>query len=98
MNCVQICGRVIEQPQTGVSQNNVKFSKIRISVERNSKEDAENYEVFEVVVFRALADIKLDVGQHIGVTGRLSSSCYEKDENKYYSCSIIGNTLSLLGN
>ncbi len=98
MNSVQICGRVVEKPQIGQSQNSVKFSKIRISVERSYKEDEDNHEIFEVVVFRNLAEIQLEVGQYIGVTGKLSSNCNEKDGVKYYNYSIIGNTLSLLGN
>ena len=97
MNSVQLCGRVIEKPQVGQSQKDVKFSKIRISVERNNKDDDEQ-DVFEVVVFRNLAEIKLEIGQYIGVTGRLTSNCNEKDGTKYYNYSIIGTTLSLLGN
>lgn len=97
MNSLQLCGRVIEKTPSETSQGNVKFSKIRIAIDKNSKDDDDSYDVFEVVVFRNLADMELRVGQYIEVSGKLSSNNYEKDGITRYNCSIFGNSVSILG-
>lgn len=97
MNTVNIVGKILENPEKSVSSSGVKLARFKIGVEKN-KEDSTAIDVFEVVVFRELADADLQVGQYVGVTGKLSSNNYEKDGKKYYNCSLVGNSLSLCTN
>lgn len=97
MNSIQICGKIVEEPVVGTSSNDLKFAKIKIAVDKKGTNNEPEYEIFEVVVFRTLAELQFDIGQYIGVVGRLSANNFEKDGNVYYNCSIIGNSLSFFG-
>lgn len=97
MNEVNIIGRLLEQPEKASSSNGIKFVRFKIAVDKTNKDGETNgYDVFEIVVFRDLADVDANVGQFIGVTGRLSANNYEKDGKAYYNCSIIGNNITLM--
>ena len=97
MNEVNIIGRLLEQPEKALSSNGIKFAKFKLAVDKANKDgEANGYDVFEVVVFRDVADTDMNVGQFIGITGRLSANNYEKDGKAYYNCSIIGNNITLM--
>lgn len=99
MNTVNLAGRIADDPVKSTSSNGLAFTKFKITVDKNGKEGNSNgYDIFEVVVFRELADIKLKVGQFVGVTGKLSANNYEKEDKSFFNCSIIGNAVTLLGN
>lgn len=98
MNSVNIVGRVIDDPSKQDSSNGLKIAKFRIAVDKNSKDnDPNNYEVFEIVAFRDLAEMKIEVGQTAIVAGKLSANNFERDNKAYYNCSIVANNLSLIG-
>lgn len=95
MNSINIAGRVIEEPLKSQSSNGLNIAKFKIAVDKTSKDGG--FDVFEITVFKELSDLKLDIGQFVGVTGRLVSNNYEKEDKKYYNSTIIGNAISLLG-
>jgi len=98
MNAVNLAGRIVEEPIKAVSTNGVNLARIKIAVDKNNKDGSTNgYDLYEICVFRELADINLEVGQFVGVTGKLTANNYEKDGKSYFNCSIIGNTICLLG-
>lgn len=98
MNTLIIAGKVVEEPQKSVSSNGVNIARFKMAVDKNGKDGSVNgYDLFEVVVFRELADVNLEVGQFVGVTGKISANNYEKEGKSYYNCSVIGNVISLLG-
>ena len=98
MNSINIAGKIIEEPVRTNSSNGIAFAKFKISVEKNKDANTNTYDVFEIVVFRELADIKYEIGQFVGVSGKLASNNYEKEGKSYYNCSIIGNSITMLGN
>jgi len=98
MNTVNIAGKVVEEPQKSTSSNGVNLAKFQISVDKTNKDGSLNgYDLYEICVFRELADIQLKKGQFIGVTGKLTANNYEKDGKSYFNCSIVGNNICLLG-
>lgn len=95
MNSVNIAGKVIEEPVKSQSSNGINLARFKLSVDKSAKDSGAD--VFEVVVFRELADIELQNGQYIGVTGKLVSNNLEKEDKKYYNCSIVGNAITTFG-
>lgn len=98
MNSVNIAGKIIDDPVRTKSSNGIDFAKFKIAVDKNKDTNGNGYDIFEVVVFRELADLKYEIGQYVGVTGKLTANNYEKEDKSYYNCSIIGNAISMLGN
>ena len=96
MNTFNLVGRVCEEPERFESANGVKVCRLRVSVEKNTK-DENGYDIYEVALFRNLAEEKLEVGQCVALTGKLQANNLEKDGNTYYSSKLIGNSLTLLG-
>ena len=97
MNTVSIAGKVLEEPIKSTSSSGVSIAKIKIGVDKNSKDnDANGYDVFEIVVFRELAEQKYELGQTLGIVGKVSANNYEKEGKAYYNCSIIGNSITVL--
>ena len=96
MNTFNLVGRVCEEPERFESANGVKVCRIRVSVEKSNRDD-DGYDIYEVALFRNLADEKLEVGQCVALTGKLQANNLEKDGNTYYSTKLIGNGLNLLG-
>lgn len=95
MNSINIAGRVIDDPIKTTSASGLNMARFKIAVDKNSKSD-NGYDVFEVVVFKELANMPIEVGQCVGVTGKLTANNYEKDGKSYYNCSIVGNNVCLL--
>ena len=94
MNFISIAGKVSEISPKTTSASGIALMKFVVSVDKHNKGELDQ---FEVTVFRDLADTKLEVGQFVGITGKLSSNNYDKDDKKYYNCSIVGSNISLLG-
>jgi len=97
MNCVSLAGRIYDDPVKFESNNGVKCCRFKMTVDRAVKDNDRPFEIFEVVVFKNLADLNYEIGQFVGVIGRLQSNNYEKDGKSYYNASIIGGNVSFLG-
>lgn len=99
MNTVNIAGKIIEDPVKSTSSSGIKLAKLKLAVDKHDKEGKTNGDdSYEIIVFRELADLNLKAGQYIGVSGKLTANNYDKDGKVYYNCSIVGNSISLLGN
>ena len=96
MNTFNLVGRVCEEPERFESASGVKVCRVRVSVEKSNRDD-DGYDIYEVALFRNLAEEKLEVGQCVALTGKLQANNLEKDGNTYYSTKLIGNGLNLLG-
>lgn len=98
MNNLCLAGHITQEPEKSISTNGTKVAKFKIAVDKFSKENDEStYDVFEVVLFRDLADVDLKVGQFVGVSGKLLANNYQKDSKSYFNCSIVGNNITFLG-
>lgn len=99
MNTVNIAGKIIEEPIKSTSSNGVKLAKFKLAIDKHDKEgNVSGDDSYEIVVFRELADLNIKLGQYVGITGKLTANNYEKEGKTYYNCSIVGNSISLLGN
>ena len=78
MNLFALAGYIIEEPVKITTDNGIRLCRLKISVEKNSKETEEDKEIYEVTVFRNLVDENYRVGQFIAVSGRLVSNNYRK--------------------
>lgn len=95
MNSVNIAGRILDEPSKSRSANGIDLMRFKMAVDKTGKDSG--FDVFEVVVFRELAETKLDIGQFVGVSGKLISNNYEKDDKKYYNCNVVGTSISMFG-
>ena len=94
MNNFSLVGQIVEAPERYESNNGVKICRLRISVVKNAKED--EYEIFEVSLFRGNAIENYEIGQYVAVNGRLSANNVMKDNNTYYNVNLIGNSISVI--
>lgn len=97
MNSVNIAGRISDEPVKSTSANGLPFTRFKITVDKNSKDTNGGYDVFEIVVFRELAELKYELGQFVAITGKLSANNYEKEDKQYFNCSIVGTAVSMMG-
>ena len=97
MNAFYLVGRIIEEPEKLETANGMKLCKLRIAVEKNSKDSNETYEVYEIVMFRSLAEENYEIGQYLAVNGRLQANNYEKDGNYYYNAKLLANAIAFVG-
>ena len=98
MNAFYLAGRIIDTPEKLESANGTKICRLKIAVEKNIKEANDVYEIFEITLFRNLAQESFETGQLVAVNGRLQANNYEKDGNLYYNVKLIGNSVTFVGN
>jgi len=102
LNQVIIVGKIIEEPVIKEFGNNNQMAVILMEVERtiNNAEKEKVYDTFQVILWKNTMQASLDycrVGNIIGVKGRLQANNYTtKDNNKFYSCEIIAEKISIL--
>jgi len=96
MNAFYLVGKVLEKPEVLTTNNGIKYAHLKLSVLKNSKDDDETYEIFEVTLFRNLASDEYDINQLVAIQGRLQANNYEKEENIYYNSKLIANTITIL--
>ena len=97
MNAFYLVGRIIEDPEKLETANGIKLCKLRMAVEKNGKDASETYEVYEIVMFRSLAEENYEVGQYLAVNGKLQANNYEKDGNYYYNAKLLANAIAFVG-
>ncbi|MBQ6478304.1 MAG: single-stranded DNA-binding protein [Erysipelotrichaceae bacterium] len=97
MNAFYLVGRIIEEPEKLETASGIKLCKLRVAVEKNGKDAGETYEVYEIVMFRSLAEENYEVGQYLAVNGKLQANNYEKDGNYYYNAKLLANSVAFVG-
>ena len=97
MNAFYLVGRIIEEPEKLETANGIRLCKVRLAVEKNSKDSSETYEVYEVVMFRSLAEESYEPGQYLAVNGKLQANNYEKDGNYYYNAKLLASAVAFVG-
>ena len=96
MNQFELIGKVCEEPERSETNSGIKMARIKLSVDKG-KDDDKTPELYEVTVFRQLAELDLRVGQYVSVVGKLTANNYEKENKTYFNCQLIGNILNLIG-
>ena len=96
MNGFYLVGKITSEPEKGETINGTKLCRLRISVDKAVKDQGENFEIFEVTLFRGLAETDYEIGQSVAIGGKLTASNYEKDGNQYYNVRLVGNSISII--
>ena len=96
MNGFYLMGKIIAEPEKGETINGTKLCRLKIAVEKTVKDQGENTEIYEVTVFRTLAEADYEINQSVGIVGKLTASNYEKDGNQYYNVRLVGNNISII--
>lgn len=94
MNNISLVGCVYDEPNKFESSNGLKCCRFRLNIEKTYKDSENQYEVFEVCVFKSLAELDYKVGQLVSVTGKLQANNVDRDDKTYYNVSIIGSSIS----
>ena len=95
MNQFQIVGKVLEKPQKLDTSSGIKMAKLRVCVDK-IKDDEKIYEVFEILLFKQLAELEFEESQLVEVIGRISANTYEKDGKQFFNSSLIANNVSVI--
>ena len=90
-------GRIIDEPERLETSNGVKLCRLHISVDKTGKDKDEQSEIYEVTVFRNLADENYQVGQYVAVNGKLMPNNYDKEGTLYYNSKLVGNSVTFIG-
>ena len=94
MNNFNVLGKLQDEPERFEGNNGTKYGKIKVEVDRNK--DEFEPEVFEIVLFRSLADIDLHKGQIVCISGRLQANNFTKDNNVKYYTNLVANNLKVV--
>ena len=93
MNGFYLMGRIISEPERGETANGTRYCRLKISVDKNARDQEETSEIYEIAVFRNLAENEYKIDQNIGVCGKLQANNYEKDGVQYCNVRLLGNTV-----
>ena len=93
MNSFYLVGKVADEADKSQSASGMKIARFRLKVPRNSEQGPID-ELYEITVFRDLAEENFRVGEIVGVCGKVSANNYEKDDVTRYNARLIGNTVS----
>ncbi len=95
MNLFALAGYIADEPVKITTENGTRLCRLKISVDKGSKENEEDKEIYEVTVFRNLVDENYRAGQFIAVSGKLVSNNYRSENKAYYNANLIGNNVTL---
>jgi single-stranded DNA-binding protein len=95
MNLFALAGYIVDEPVKITTDNGTRLCRLKISVDKSSKETEDEKEIYEVTVFRNLVDENYRIGQFIAVSGRLVCNNYKNENKQYYNANLIGNNVTL---
>ena len=93
MNSFYLVGRIVDSVDMTKTSNGVNIARLHLAVERLNKDQEVTNDIFEIVLFRSLAERSYKDGQIIAVSGKLQANNYEKDGISYYNNSLIANSI-----
>ena len=96
MNGFYLVGRICLEPERAQTGNGIPLCRLKIAVNKANKDQVDESDIFEVVVFRNLADEDYRIGQFVAVSGRVQANNYDKEGTVYYHASLFGNSISIL--
>ena len=96
MNSFYLVGRIVDSVDMTKTSNGVNIARLHLAVERLNKDQEVTNDIFEIVLFRSLAERSYKDGQIIAVSGKLQANNYEKDGISYYNNSLIANSIYVM--
>lgn len=91
-----LVGRVTEEPEKTETANGLLLCRLKLSVDRTIRNQENGPEIFEVVLFRNLAEDKYEIGQLLAISGRVQANNFEKEGITYYHANLIGNSVDFV--
>ena len=102
MNRVNLLGRITKDIELKETENNVKYTRFSIAVNRNYKNEDGEYEAdfFNVIAWRKTAEIiseHFNKGSRIAISGKLQMNKYtDKDGNERTSVEIVAEDIDFI--
>lgn len=102
LNQIIIVGKVKETPVVKETSSGIPYSNLIVETKRSFKNSEGIYETdaFSVLMWRGIAESCADVcnvGNLVGIKGRLQSSVYQKEDgNIFYNYEIVAEKVSFL--
>ncbi len=100
LNQVVLVGKVLEEPVIKEFGNNNQMAVLLIEVERALNNQEVVNDLFQVIMWKNTMQSYLDlckVNTIIGIKGRLQANNFiTKEKNKFYSCDVIAEKISIL--
>ena len=95
MNNFIIAGKLLDNGEKLETAEGLKICRLKVAVEKSSKKDEAEDDIFEVTLFRNLAEDNYQAGNCVAINGRLVSNNYAKEGNQYYSSRLVGNSITI---
>ena len=96
MNGFYLVGRIVDEPEVSETSTGLTLCRLKLSVSRSFRGQEENSEIFEVVLFKNLAELHYEIGQILGIGGRIQANNFDKEGVKYYHANLIGNSVDFI--
>ncbi len=96
MNGFYLVGRIVGNPEKVETSSGLSLCRLRLSVNRTNRDQAEEAEIYEIVLFRGLAEMRFIDGQNVAVSGRLQANNFDKEDTIYYHANLIGNSVTFI--
>ncbi len=96
MNGFYLVGRITGKPEKVETSSGLSLCRLRLSVNRTNRDQAEEAEIYEIVLFRGLAEMKYEEGSNVAVSGRLQANNFDKEGTIYYHANLIGNSVTVI--
>ena len=96
MNSFYLVGKITDSVDMTRTSNGVNIARLHLAVERLNKDQEVTSDIFEIVLFRSLAERTYKDGQTVAITGKLQANNYEKDGVSYYNNQLIANSVYVM--
>ena len=96
MNSFYLVGKIVDAIDMTKTSNGVNIARIHVAVERVNKDQEVSNDIFEIVLFRSLAERTYNENDTIAITGKLQANNYEKDGVSYYNNQLIANSIYVM--
>ena len=96
MNGFYLVGRIVGNPERVETSSGLSLCRLKLSVNRTNRDLAEEAEIYEIVLFRGLAEMRYEEGQNVAVSGRLQANNFDKEGTVYYHANLIGNSVTVI--
>ena len=93
MTSFYMVGQIKDVLELQTSGSGMKMRKIKVSV---FKQNSDEQELYEVVLFRQLAENEYNIDDLVAVSGKLSPNNYTKDGASYYNVNLVAYQVAVL--
>ncbi len=96
INSFYLVGRIVDTADMTKTSNGVNIARLHLSVERLNKDQEVTNDIFEIVLFRSLAERSFKEGQVIAISGKLQANNYVRDGVIYYNNQLIASSIYVM--